>query len=319
MTALSIARGHTTSRERFRQMAYRLIILLLFARCGVAAQDHSAVEERIRGFAADFGGRVGVAAKNLVTGEEIRVNGDSLFPTASVIKLPVLVELFYLLRQQPDLGGKPIRLLDSLKKPGSGILQYLHGGQSLNLIDVATLMIILSDNTATNYVIDQFGTQHDEKLEAVNSRMKGLGLAQTKLLNKLYSFSTKKKTEEARRFGIGVSCPDDMLKLLELIARREIIDSTTSDSMIAIMRNQQDMLQAARLLPFQDDTTLWIADKTGSLDEVKNDVGVVGNSKGRYVYAIFCDQSKDLGEQVDNRATLAVARISRLIYDHFLK
>ncbi|TLY30500.1 MAG: serine hydrolase [Ignavibacteria bacterium] len=163
-----------------RHMAYRLIILLFIARFGVAAQDHSAVEERIRGFAADFGGRVGVAAKNLVTGEEIRVNGDSLFPTASVIKLPVLVELFYLLRQQPDLGGKPIRLLDSLKKPGSGILQYLHGGQSLNLIDVATLMIILSDNTATNYVIDQFGTQHDEKLEAVNSRMKGLGLAQVR-------------------------------------------------------------------------------------------------------------------------------------------
>src|SRR3989442_967807 len=92
-------------------MAYRLIILLFIMRCGIAAQDHAALEERIRGFAADFGGRVGVSAKNLVTGEEIRVNGDSLFPTASVIKLPVLVELFYLLRQRPDLGDKPIQLL----------------------------------------------------------------------------------------------------------------------------------------------------------------------------------------------------------------
>ncbi len=291
----------------------------MIVRCSVAAQDHTTVEERIRAFAADFGGRVGVAAKNVATGEEIRVNADSLFPTASVIKLPVLVELFYLLHQKPELGDKPVQLIDSVKKPGSGILQYLHGGQSLKLIDVATLMIILSDNTATNYVIDQFGTQHDEKLEAVSSRMRELGLAHTKLLNKVYSFATKKKTEEARRFGLGVSCPDDMVKLLEKIARRELLDSSTSDSIIAIMRNQQDITQAARLLPFSEDTTLWIADKTGSVDAVKNDVGVVGNAKGRYVYAIFCDQSKDPGEQVDNRATLAVARLSRLIYDHFLK
>src|SRR5262249_28262260 len=136
---------------------------------------------------------------------------------------------FYRLREHPEFGDKPVPLLDSLKKPGSGILQYLHGSQSLKLIDVATLMIILSDNTATNYVIDQFGTQHDEKLEAVNTRMRELGLAHTKLLNKVYSFATKKKTEEARRFGLGVSCPDDMVKLLERIARRELVDSTTSD------------------------------------------------------------------------------------------
>ncbi|HEY6191470.1 MAG TPA: serine hydrolase [Bacteroidota bacterium] len=297
----------------------RIILLFILAPLVLQAQNREGLEERIRGFAAEFGGRVGVSAVDLGSGERISVNADSLFPTASVIKLPVLVTLFYRLEKEPTLGDKPVLLADSVRKPGSGILQYVHGGQSLKLIDVATLMIILSDNTATNYVIDQFGREHDEKLEAVNSTMRELGLAHTKLLNKVYSFRTKKKTEEARRFGLGVSSPADMVKLLELIARGEIVDRKSCDSMVAILRNQQDILMAARLLPFQDDSTLWIGNKTGSLDEVKNDVGIVGCSKGRYAYAIFCSDSKDPGEQVDNRATLAVARISRLLYDHFLK
>ena len=127
---------------------------------------------------------------------------------------------------------------DDLKKPGNGVLQFLHGGQTLALVDVATLMIILSDNTATNYVIDRFGDEHEDRLEAVNRRMRFLGLHQTKLLNKLYSFATKKKTEEAIRFGIGVSSPADMALLLERIARREAVSPSASDSMVAILRNQ---------------------------------------------------------------------------------
>jgi beta-lactamase class A len=180
-------------------------------------------------------------------------------------------------------------------------------------------MIILSDNTATNYVIDQLADQHDDKLEAVNGRMRSLGLQHTRLLNKLYSFRTKKKTEEARRFGIGVSSPHDMMLLLEKIAKGEIINSAVSDSIIAIMRNQFYLEAAARWLPFMEDSTLWIANKTGSLDDRKIDVGIVGSSGGKYVYAVFCDSSKDLGEQMDNKATLAIARVSMMLYDHFIR
>ena len=75
---------------------------------------------------------------------------------------------------------------------------------------------------------------------------------------------------------------------------------------------------AARLLPLMEDSTLWIANKTGSLDDRKIDVGIVSSSNGTYSYAIFCDGSTDLGEQTDNKATLAVAHIDRLLYDYFL-
>ncbi len=295
----------------------RLYFFLLFPII-LFSQEQVDLQNLIKNEITNFGGRVGISAKNISTNESIVIDGDSLFPTASIIKLPVLVELFYQFHEGILTPESPISLLDSVKKPGSGILPFLHSGQTLKLIDIATLMIIVSDNTGTNYVIDQFGTEHDAKLDAVNNRMKSLGLKNTKLQNKLYSFATKKKTPEAKRYGIGYTTPNDMMKLLEQIVKGEIVDRTTSDQIISIMRGQQYIDMAPRYLPFTEDSTLWIANKTGSLDEVKNDVGIVSSSKGTYVYAIFCDNSPELGEQIDNQATVAVAKISKILYDYFL-
>ncbi len=283
------------------------------------AQNTGGLDREFANIREGFGGRIGVAARDIASGETILYNADSLFPTASVIKLPVLVELFYRFHDGSLSPVQPVFLYDSLRKPGSGVLQFMSGGQSLKLIDIASLMIVVSDNTATNYVIDEFAGQHDDKLEAVNGRMQSLGLRHTKLLNRLYSFATKKKTDEAKRFGIGVSSPGDMLLLLDRIARGTIINRAVSDSIVAMLRNQTDLTQAQRYLPFMEDSTLWVGDKVGSLDLVKNDVGIVGSSRGEYVYAIFCSDSNDPGEQTDNKATVAVARASLLLYNHFLK
>jgi beta-lactamase class A len=84
------------------------------------------------------------------------------------------------------------------------------------------------------------------------------------------------------------------------------------------MEHQQDRTMAARYLPFREESTLTLANKTGSLDEVKNDVGIVVCGRGSYVYAIFCDRSRQEGETVDNTATVAVAKVSRLLFDFFL-
>ncbi|MBI3193676.1 MAG: serine hydrolase [Ignavibacteriae bacterium] len=296
----------------------RLYFLLLIPII-LISQEQVSFRDKINNEIQSFSGRVGISAKSISTGDSIVIDGDSLFPTASIIKLPVLVELFFQFSEGKLSPDTPIPLLDSVKKPGSGILPFLHSGQTLKLIDIATLMIIVSDNTGTNYVIDQFGKKHDEKLDAVNNRMKSLGLQKTKLQNKLYSFATKMKTPEATRYGIGYTSPNDMLLLLEKIVNGKIVDRAASDQIISIMRGQQYIDMAPRYLPFIEDSTLWIANKTGSLDEVKNDVGIVSSSKGTYVYAIFCENSPELGEQIDNKATLTVAKISRMLFDYFLK
>lgn len=302
-----------------RKISFLMLLVSMSLQVAVSAEDTADWKTRIQGYADEFGGRVGLAAKSITTGETIAVNVDTLFPTASVIKLPVLVELFHQFQEGKLQPEKPVPLSAETSVPGDGVLRFFQEGQSLQLIDIATLMVILSDNTATNYVIDQLGNTHDEKLEAVNRRMRELGLKNTKLLNKLYSLKTKKNTDEARRFGIGVSSPADMVLLLEKLVRGEAVNKKASEEMISIMRNQMDKSQAARFLPFAEDTTLWIANKTGSLDDRKIDAGIVSSAKGTYVYAIFCDNSADLGEQPDNLATLAVAKLSRLIYEHFMK
>ncbi len=283
----------------------------------LSAQSKKDLEAALENLSLGYGGVIGVAAKDLRTGETVLVHADSLFPTASVIKLPILVELFYQFHESKLSPELQIKLEDSVKVPGSGVLQFLQAGEMLQLVDMATLMIILSDNTATNLVIDQLGGTHDEKLDAVNNRMRTLGLTHTKLLNKLYSWKTKKKTAEALRFGIGVSSPMDMIILLEKLAGGEIIDESTSHQIVSILKNQQDIAMSQRFLPFNRDSTLTVANKTGSLDAVKNDVGIVSGANIKYVYAIFCDQSKDLGEQLDNRATLAVAKVSELLFNYF--
>jgi beta-lactamase class A len=274
------------------------------------------VVSKIQRVAKKYGvGRLGLSAKNFVTGETIQINADSLFPTASVIKVPILVELFYKFDEGKLKKDTLVYLDDSLKYGGSGVLQYFYDGAKLKLIDVAVLMIILSDNTATNLVLDCFADEHDAKLEAVNSRMKSLGLENTKILNKLMSFKTKKNTPEALKFGVGYTTPNDMVKLLEMLANGKIVNPSASAEIINIMKNNQDYEMMKRYLPEK----VVVANKTGSIDKMKADIGIVYSQCTTYAVAIFCDQLSEVSYAVDNKGHLAIAEISKIIFDYFTK
>jgi beta-lactamase class A len=295
---------------------FTLCLPFATAFCGEPADSLLA---RIRDIEREYGVHAGVSAIDGTGKRSFAYRADSLFPTASVIKLPVLVALFACFQEGKCQPDEVIRLDESVNVPGSGILQHLRPGESMQLINLVMLMIILSDNTATNVVIDRLGNGHEERLEAVNGTMRTCGLERTRLLNKPYSFATKKRTPEALRFGIGVSTPAEMTLLLKRLHDGMLVSREASGAMLDILRRQQDHELAARLLPFDTDSTLWIANKTGSLDDVKNDAGLVGCATGSYVYAIFCDESEDTGEEPDNRASLAVARISLELYRAFIR
>lgn len=296
---------------------YLILLALLFASCASSKKLTLTREDlvsKIKGIGEKYGvGRLGVSAKNFVTGETIQINADSLFPTASTIKVPILVELFYRFNEGKLKKDSLIAFDDSLKYGGSGVLQYFYDGAKLKLIDIAVLMIILSDNTATNLVLDCFADEHDAKLDAVNERMKSLGLNNTKILNKLMSFKTKKKTPEALRFGVGYTTPNDMVKLLELMANGKIISPEVSAEMINIMKNNQDYEMMKRYLP----ENVLVANKTGSIDRMKADIGIVYAKCTTYAVAIFCDELSEASYAVDNKGHLAVAEISKLIFDYF--
>ncbi|HSH46850.1 MAG TPA: serine hydrolase, partial [Longimicrobiales bacterium] len=136
----------------------------------------SAVEAR----AAEHRGVVGVAAIDPVRGETLAIRGDERFPTASVIKVPILVEMFHQVATGPLSLDDPVVALEADLKPGSGILQYLSTPHQMTLRDAALLMIAHSDNTASNLVIDRVG------IGAVNARMDSLGMPRTRLYRELF-------------------------------------------------------------------------------------------------------------------------------------
>ncbi len=272
---------------------------------------------QMRSLERSFGGRMGVMAKNFKTGEILSYKADEKFPTASAIKLPIMVEYFYQVSEGKIRPTQRMVLADSNKCGGSGLYQFFVGTSEQQLIDAVMMMITISDNTATNLVIDALGENHQEKLAAVNRRMQALGLKHTRLLNKLMSWKTKTDSAESIRYGVGVSSPADMVLLLEKLFRGELVDSAACHQMIDILARQQYNDMIPRFLPFETSSDVNVAHKTGGVTSVRVDVGLVLSSRVKYAVAIFCDQIQDRRDGPENLGVLGAAKASRIIWNHF--
>lgn len=261
-----------------------------------------------------FKGHVTLAAKNLKTGETIEIGADEKVQTASVIKLPILIETFYQVKEKQVSLDSYVILDKENRVQGSGILQDLSDGLILTLQDTATLMIVLSDNTATNLVIDSVG------IDNVNARMRKLGARNTKLFKKVF-LPAPQTSEEQKKYGLGVTTAGDMLHLLEMLSRGELVDRAGSDAMIAILKKQRDRDGIPRYLSFDDlgenAGGVEVANKTGALDHVRNDVGLILTKHGTYAMAVFVGNSPDTRWTADNAATLTIARLAKILFDHF--
>jgi beta-lactamase class A len=238
----------------------------------------------------------GIAACHLSRSETILINEHEVFPSASVIKVPILVEIMF----QRDEGrlslDETFSLRESDKVAGSGVLRDLHEGLELTLRDLAVLMIIVSDNTATNMIIDRIG------MDAVNERMRGLGLTSVTLARKMYDWEQQKLGNE------NLISAHEMMLLLRWIAEGRISSKSTSEEIIEIMARQQYRDRIPLLLP----EDIRVANKTGSIARVTHDVGVVYTPDGPYV---LCALARDVDEVF--RAERAIAEVSRALYDHF--
>lgn len=302
-----------------RHRGYSILIFLIFSVALTQAPtawavDTADVHSQLEQLIAGFKGHVALAAKNLQTGETIAIHGEEKVQTASVIKLPIMVEAFYQVNAK-QIGLDRLLLLDSDNKvSGSGILQDLSNGLILPLRDALLLMIDLSDNTAANMVIDTVG------IDAVNARMRALGLKNTRLFKKVF-LPPPVPSAEQKKYGLGVTTPEDMERLLEMLARGELVDPSSSEAMISILKKQRDQDQIPRFITYDaqgiDSAGVQVADKTGALDDVRNDVGLVFTRKGTYAMAIFAWGSPDRRWTPDNTATLLNARIAKTLFDHF--
>ncbi len=282
-----------------------------------AMNDQDRTVSELRRLETEFGGHLGLMAKNLRTGETLAYNATERFPTASAIKFPVMTAFFHLADlRRVDPGGR-VTLRPQDKKPGSGILQFLSDSTTITLLDAVKLMIIYSDNTATNLVLDHLADTHEGRMRVVNEFLTSQGLQQTRILNRLYTLETKQSTPEAIRYGIGVSTPEDMVTLLEGLYRKTIADSASCATMLEIMKLQSDHDMIPRFLPDERCRSFAVGHKTGSVNETKVDVGLVLADTLDMAIAIFVDKHPDHRDGLSNRAVLLAARASRVAWNHF--
>ncbi len=279
------------------------------------------MEDQVGAVVKGFRGHMGVAAIDLRTGETIGVDADSPFPTASTIKTAVMVEAW----QQAADGRLSMDTAVTLTAPdkvgGAGVLRGLHDGLALSVADLIHLMIVLSDNTATNLLINRLGTAQ------VNQRLESYGLRETKLFRPTFRDGRPDVLPELEReFGLGMTTPREMARLMALIAEGKAVNRVASEAMLATLRRQQDRAMIPRLIPTGE--RIQIGNKTGTDEEkhplkdgvkrqVRADAAIVTGPDFTYVVAIYARQVEDTRWSVDNEALLTGARISRMIYEHF--
>jgi beta-lactamase class A len=275
-----------------------------------AANTHASLEKRVAAEVGQFKGRVNLFAKNLDTGAVFSLAGDEPVQTASTIKVAVMVEAFARVAEQKAKWTDELVLAKEKKVGGSGILHEFTDGLRLTLRDGVTLMMVLSDNTATNLVIDTFGA------DAVNARMESLGFKETRLMRRVFGGgeSAEGRKEESKRFGLGRTSPREMVTLLEKLERGEVINAAASKEMLGLMKREQGTNGIWR--------TLWRvpkATKSGALDALRSNVGIIYHPRGRIALAITCHEMPEVSWTVDNPAMLLMSRLSEIVIEELGK
>jgi beta-lactamase class A len=296
-------------------------LLMVLAMAAGQASKSADVEARVKQLASGFAGELGLFAKNLGTGEVVAWNADTRFPTASVIKVAIMVEAFDQIAHGQLNPDETIAVRDTSKVGGSGVLRELHDGAELSIRDLIRLMIVVSDNSATNVLLERVG------VSKVNAQLAAYGLANTRLFRPTFGKKAEVEPELEHEFGLGMSTPRDMGALMELIATNRAVTESASKEMRAILEAQQDTRMLPRRLPV-DGREIVVANKTGTDEEklpdasgarghVRADVGIVRAGETTYVIALFARRVKDQSWMPDNAALIAGADLSRLVFDAF--
>lgn len=279
-----------------------------------------ALENQVLQIVSQHHGSVALFAQQLNTGKQIAIDADKPVQTASTIKLAMLWTALRQIALGKAQWNEPIPLRTGETVGGSGILHFLDTPITLTLKDVATMMVIVSDNTATNLMIDRFTTQQ------VNENMTALGYKDTWFYKKVFKPATGPMPADQPKFGLGKTTPRQIAAMMERIGRcdlnlpgQPLLDQAKADAAckvaIDMLRNQFYRDTIPRYLESLDSTEQGsgIASKTGSLDATRSDVAIVAGKAGPIVLAIYSYDNADKSWSVDNEGEVTVAKIAKAI------
>ena len=267
---------------------------ILFAAMTLQAQLQSAI--------AAYQGKVAIYATDVNTGRSVAVNADTPVPTASVIKLTILYDAVKDIEEGKASFADPLTLTKDNQVEGSGVLQFFDTPLPLTLKDALWMMVIQSDNTATNLAIDRLGLQN------IDNRILSLGLKNTWLYKKVFLPPSGPEPADQKTFGLGKTTAREMASVMAHFATCDTIRKDLCDAAVQMLKNQSDQAAIPRYL-----RGIQVANKTGALDNVRNDVGIVYAKNGPIVISAFTYDNKDESWSPDNSAQLLIGRLAQSI------
>jgi beta-lactamase class A len=263
--------------------------------------DTLALRKTLDSIADAHQGVVGYAVIDLATNTRMSRRGDEKFPTASLIKVPILVTVYDLVAKGQLSLDDPLTMLKIDKVPGSGIIQHLHDGMILTVRDAAYLMITISDNTATNLLLDRI------IIRRVWAKMDSLGLTQTRVHSKSFLRNSSVAMDSSVKYGLGVTTPNEMARLFEHLAHGRAVSPSADSAMLGILYNTNSEMMMQRFAG-----GVRTAHKSGETNEVRTECSLF-ELPNRIVACVLTKENKDTRWIVDNEAQLTVARMGEAI------
>jgi len=310
----------------FLSFSKALVAGLLSVGALLHAQEDTKLDQQLQSIAAAHQGKVALFARNLKTGATAALEPDEAVQTASVIKMGILLDAAEQIRTGKASLEEKLVLTKANQVQGSGVLGQLTAPLTLTLRDVLHLMVVLSDNTATNMAIDRLGLAH------VNATLRAAGLKQTVLYKKVYVPAEGPMPADQPKFGLGKTTPREMASIMQRIAECRLsldgadavpgtqagalpVDGPLCGAILHMLRQQQDRDDLPRYLEALDTSEQGsaIANKTGALDKVRNDVALIATKDGPVVIAGFTWDNADERWTGDNEAQKTLGKLAQAV------
>ncbi|HXN76431.1 MAG TPA: serine hydrolase [Gemmatimonadaceae bacterium] len=274
-------------------------------RLQIVRADTAALRKKLDSIADAHHGVVGYSVIDLETGARINRRGDETFPTASLIKVAILVTVYDLVAKGQLSLDDPLTVLKIDQVPGSGVTQFLHNGTVLTVHDAAWLMSTISDNTATNLLLDRI------IIRRVWDKMDSLGLQHTRVHSKSFLRNSSVAMDSSVKYGLGVTTPNEMAHLFELMAQGKAVNPAADSAMLNILEHNttdfmlQRYVEGARA-----------AHKDGETDAVKTEC-TLWYLRNRVVACVMTKENKDQRWIIDNEPQLTMANMGLAIINAF--
>jgi len=261
------------------------------------------LESRLRALTDTFHGVAGIYVLNLKTGRAAAINADTIFPTASIVKIPILVGIFDKMEQGAFQYHDPLLYRDTMARKGSGLMQFFKDSTPTDVKTAITLMITHSDNAAAVWCERLAGGG-----TAINTWLEAHGFHSTRV-----NARTPGREENRKVYGWGQTTPAEMARLLTMIRREEVVSPQASQTMYRIMTHVfWDEYALSQVPPY-----VQTASKQGMVDDSRSEVVMVNAPHGDYVFYIATKNNKDQRWVTDNEAWQLARKASHLLWEYF--